>query len=61
MVVEKAVTVRELIQIRNDSIQTDPKGLDDRNKETKKDQDNKKLLRKPVLRLFTYRVDRNLR
>jgi len=58
MVVEKAVTVRELIQIRNDSIQTDPKGLDDRNNETKKDQDNKKLLRKPVLQLFTYRVDR---
>lgn len=58
LVVEKAVTVRELIQIRNDSIQTDHKGLDDRIKETKKDQDNKKLLRKPVLQLFTYRVDR---
>ena len=58
MVVEKAVTVRELIQIRNDFIQTGPKGLDERINETKKDQDNKKLLRKPVLQLFTYRVDR---
>jgi hypothetical protein len=58
IVLDKGITVRELIKIRSDSIQTDPKGLDDRNKETKKDQDNKKLLRKPVLQLSTYRVDR---
>ena len=58
MVVEKAVTVRELIQIRNELFPANDSQNDVNSLYEKEIEKDKKGLRKPVLQLFTYRVDR---
>lgn len=59
LVLEKSVTVRELVEFRNKLINSNTDGKDAENlAEDIETEDGYKLLRKPVLRLFTYRLNR---
>jgi hypothetical protein len=58
LVIEQGITVRELIQTRNELIGSNRKDENGTDLVSKEPKNSRKFLRKPVLRLFTYRVDR---
>jgi len=59
LVLEQQITVRELIEIKNELLSSDSGEIDNGFYSGEdKTIDGLKLLRKPVLQLFTYRVDR---
>lgn len=60
LVLEQQISVRELIEIKNELLSSDSRQKDNGfYSEEDETIDGLKLLRKPVLQLFTYRVDRN--
>ena len=59
LVLEQQISVRELIEIKNELLSSDSRQKDNGfYSEEDETIDGAKLLRKPVLQLFTYRVDR---
>jgi len=59
IVLNQAITVRELIKIRNELFSTELLENEDPLQDENDPEEEKKLLRRPVLRLYTYRIDRN--
>jgi len=59
IVLNQEITVRELIKIRNELFSTELLENEDPLQDENDPEEEKKLLRRPVLRLYTYRIDRN--